>query len=574
MIGMKGGKNYILESDAAYTLYFLNCLKNKWEYFSKVTKRKIPYSEDINFDIGNASSVGQRQARRAFFSRVQGIIKATRDPKTKDNWFERYAGLDIRETFGDLTAEAIEFPSKYPGQGKIRLYSFNSEPKSPEGYHFFRFYHDEPSRAKTKAEYSEAKAVADLAENNTRVSFPNRVGKFFAWAYPNDTDFDLMVDLYDRSMKDDSVFGERCSTFEFNISITKEMLQDAYNNDPINAARTYECIKPLSRDNFYRPHTEKLEETISKTIENKVKYNIFPITRETEDHQKHNFTGIELTGLTGDSRVRCFAGDYSVNGDRFVMVGGYNQTIDPRKMNIFLDEKWEVIDTNIKPVIDVMIVIEAISDAHPIDYLAAGYILTQLKRAFPNMRTFNTDRMQNEKLRQELISRGVNSRSYSFSRAQQFSIFIKKRWLVWNNNLEICYDNEKAHKIKIGSREYSPGELWLLEGQKLIRDGTKIDHPNEYSKDVQDAVAICANDLLKLEAEDSGMRASSLNEMTDEQFRELVYQYLDLKYELEKAELPEEIRNKKISEQLHIEEREIKIIEERAKEIYGAASHE
>lgn len=566
--GMKAGKNYILESDVFYCLYFLSCLKNKWEFFSKITKRDISYSEDINFDIGNASAVNENQARRAFFSRVKNTIKLAKDPITGDNWFERYAGLDIRETFGNLSQEKIEFPTAREGQGAIRLYSFNSEPANPEGYHFFRFYFDEPSRASTKATYQQAKAVFKLAESNTRASFPGRVGKAFAWSYPNDTDYDLITDLYDRSIKDDSVYGMVCTTYDFNLSLTKAMLKDAYDVDEVEAKRIYECIKPISKENFYNPYVDKLPEAIQKDMVNRVNYHRFMLMRETDDGKKNYFTSIELLDIDGDDKPRCFAGDYSINGDRFVIVGGYDETISAEKMKFFLDDKIEIITTNVRPVIDIMIVIDPIGN-HAIDYLAVGNILTQLKLAFPNIRSFNTDRYQNEKLRQELIHKGINSQSYGFSNPQQFSIYTKKKWCISTNNLKICNDTKEEHLIDIGSKKYSPSDLWLLEGQKLIREGQKITHAEIYSKDVQDAIAICVNDLLKLEAAGESMVPSRLEELTEEKFRDLLFTFIEMKFDLTAADYPEDAILQKISEDLKLDLKDVRKLDDAARETYG-----
>lgn len=538
-IGMKGGKNFWAEGDAAYTIYYINCLRDPHDYFSKITKIPIPYTKEKTFDIINVSAVDEDQARRAFFDSVKKVLRLTKDPKTGDNWFERYAGLDLREEHGDFKKREVIFPTSEPGAGGIRLFSFNSAATAPEGIHMLRFYADELSRANTKAKYATAELLYELGLSNTRASFPNRVAKVLGWSYPNDTDWDLTHNRYEKALQLDSIYARRLKTWEFNPARTKAMFDDAYKADPIAARRIYECIKPISKDNFYQPYSEKIGEAITKAVANKITYKYTNTTRKTKDDKIHTFTSIEVLNIEGDKRERCFALDPAINRDRFVIVGGYNETIDAKKMEILIDDNIEVITTNKKPVIDVMIVIEPYNN-YPIDYLMIGDVLSMLIRHFPNTQSINSDHFQNEKLRQEIIAKGIQAQTYHFSNEMQNRIYTKKRWAVWNSNLEVCDDTAEGHKIKIGGMIVSCSKLWQLEGEKLIKDGNKIIHPPAFSKDVQDPVAICVNDLMNLEAQGVSGLANSIEDLTDEKFRELIEKFMDLDYELTEAETPKE----------------------------------
>lgn len=573
---MKGGKNFWAEGDSAYGIYYINCLRDPHEYFSKVTNIPIPYTPEKTFDFVNVSAVDENQARRAFFDSMKAVLRLTKDPKTKENWFERFVGLDLREEHGHFQKKELVFPVAKRGVGGIRCFSFNSAASAPEGLHMFRFYGDELSRADTKAKYVNVKQLLELGLKNTTASFPNNVGKVVEWSYPNATDFDLVDERYELSLKHEHIYGQKLKTWEFNEARPQYIFQKEFDTDFDEANRIYGCVKSISIQNFYRPHVEKLEEAIKENLPNRVHYKITMLTRQTEDKKLHEFTSLEILSLDGDDKVRCLAGDYSVNGDRFILVGGYNKTIDATKMEFFLNDKLEIITTNVLPVIDTIIVItpfirngDNTKKGLPIDYLAVGEILTALKAAFPNMRTFNTDRYQNEKLRQELIAKGVNSQSYGFSNPQQVSLYVKKRWCVWNNNIEICNDTHESHNIKIGSKDYSPSELWLLEGQKLIRDGNKIDHPEQYSKDVQDAIAICVNDLLKLEASGESMIPSRLEELTEEKFRDLLFTFIEMKFDLTAADYPEDALMQKISEDLKLDLKDVRKLDDAARETYG-----
>lgn len=567
---MKGGKNFWAEGDVAFLCYYITCLKNPHEYFTKITERpsEFAYTLDKNFDIGNASAVDENQAKRAFFDSVKSVLKLTTDPVSGENWFEKYAGLDLRESFGDLKGKIIEFPARKEGMGSIRLMSFNSTASAPEGLHFIRFYEDELSRADTKAKFIQADKVHDLASSNTRASFPNRVAKVIAWSYPNESDYDLTHNLYEQGLKNESVYAIRLTTFQFNPAITKEMLADAYKADIVKAQRIYECVKPVSKNNFYQPYVFKLREAIAPNLPNRVSYKQVHITRISDSGKEYTFTSIEILGIEGDKKERCFTYDASKVKDRFTIYGGYNETIDPLRMDLFIGDQIEVITTNKKPVVDIMIVIEP-KDGYPVDYLAVGDIFTQLFRAFPNAQTANSDHYQNEKLRQELIAAGLEAETYFFSNEKQIRLYTKKRWMVWNNNLTVCNDLNPGHTVKAGGKEISPTELWVMEGERLFKDGNKIDHPQDLSKDAQDGVAILVNDLMELEAKGVVAVASTLEDMTDEKFRELVHRFMDEKEKLLEADTPEELINTLIAEKLLIKIPDAQKLSIYVKENYG-----
>jgi len=535
VVGQRGGKNTIAETITDFICYFVKCLRDPHDYFTRITGRLVPYTLDKNFDIINVSSVSGTQATRAFFDTMKNVIKLTKDPINGENWFEKYAKMDLREGFGDIKGNIVTFPADTPGKGSIRLMTFNSEAKAPEGMHMLAYFADELSRADTKAKYKEASKLLDLGLNNTRVSFPNRVGKVFGWSYPNDSEFDLTYERYEKSFNSDSIFARKFTTLEFNPSMAKEMLDDAYKTDPITAKRVYECIKPTSKSNFYQPYVEKIKEAIDYSIENKIKYKLKAIRRKTKDGSEYEFTGIELLDIIGDNRYRCFAADPSKIKDRFVIVGGYNETIDPLKYSIFTNDHMDVYTTNVKPIIDIIIVIEPMP-GKPVDYVGVGEIFNSIIKNFPNTYSINSDHFQNEKIRQEIIEHGVKSETYFFSNEKQVRLYLKQRANVWGNNISICAD-ETNEGVIIGSSRFKQHELFIHESEHLIYESNKIDHPVTGSKDLTDAVAICVNDLLDLEAK--GYEQSNPDSLSEEKFRQLVDQFMVEKEKLLQQDTPE-----------------------------------
>lgn len=523
LIGMKGGKNFWAEGDVAYLCYFISCLRDPHAYFSKLTKRSIPYTAEKEFDIVNVSSVGSDQARRAFFDSVKKVLKLVRDPHTGEKWFEKYAKLDFGEKSNNFKKNEIKFPARAPGVGGIRLLSFNSRSVAPEGLHILRYYADELSRADSEATHKRASELLELGLNNTCASFPNGVGKTIGWSYPNETDFDLTAERYELSHKEPQIFGRKYSTWEFNPSMTQEMFADRYKSNPTDAKRVYECEKSISKNNFFQPYSYKLDEMPSEGIKNKISYAI-KTTSKTTNKSSSEFTTVDITSILGDNKKRCFTCDPSKVRDRFTILGGYPEIIEPFKMEMFIGDSFEVISTNVKPIVDFGIVIEPLPNK-PIDYIAMGDLFTQILRAFPNTQSINSDHYQNEKFRQEIIEKGVNSKTYSFSNATQEQLYTMLRANVWNNNLTLFTDH---HKLQFANREMNITEALIFEARTLIKDGKKIDHPVWGSKDIIDSLAILNYDLMNLEV--SGV-AEDFDLMSDKRISVYVNRYYSLRPE-------------------------------------------
>jgi len=242
-VGMKGGKNFWIEGDVAYFCYFVSMLKDPHNYFTKLTKRSIPYPITANFDVPFVTPLNEAQLRFVTFYSIHRVIKATKDPMCKcDNWFEKYVGLDLREVSGDLTRNEIVFPTKKKrtGMGGIRLFGYHSKPSAAEGLHMIRFYADELSRTKTKNKYRTAQKLLDLGLFNTSVSFPNGVGKVIEASYANDTKYDLTEERYNKSLEVDCIYGLKSKTIEFNPTIKEEMLIDC-SPESTTYKINYEC---------------------------------------------------------------------------------------------------------------------------------------------------------------------------------------------------------------------------------------------------------------------------------------------------------------------------------------------
>jgi hypothetical protein len=576
VVGMKGGKNYVAEPASLFVPYFINCLKDPWDYFSNLINpgTKFPYGKDKNFDIVNVSSVDAKQAQKAFFENMKNALRMVKDPRDGSNWFEKCTsfggkpGLDLRETDGDLQKDNIEFPKRPDGPGTVRFLSFNSTSKAPEGLHMFFFIADELSRAKTKADYLEAVALYELGSKNTGMSFPKNVGKTFAFSYPNMTDYDYTWELYELYETGvlKNMWARKWTTFEFNPSKSKDDVIDEYIKNPVSAMCTYECVKPVAENSFFQPHVDRIDQCIDEDIHNKITYSVKTREVPLKTGVINKFTTLDIKDIEGDMKERCFFMDASRVKDRFVIGGGYTEPVDVHKMNFFIGDKEDIIITNKKFIMDVLLVIEPMKNA-PIDFIAIGDYLTLLVEKFPNIRSINSDSWQEAKLLQELSDKGISSKNYKFSNAEQLEKYTKYKMLVYHGLFKICKDTYEGHKIVYKSASISLSDLWSVEAKSLISTGTKIDHPRTGSKDVQDVAAFLANDLLELDLLNDGI--TGVSEMSEPKIKLLVTKYATIKWELIKQGIPREKMDEIISKQIGMDIDETKKIAEYVRETYA-----
>jgi hypothetical protein len=505
-IGQGGGKNtYIISPYTAYCAYKIANMKDPWRYFSRFLN--VPLDKGTRFEMTNSSMVTERQARNVHFAKMQSLLKRCR---TKDgrNWFETYAHLDTRDSFGDIQSKTITIPTQ-PMCGPIMLHSFDSTPTAPEGLHIILGIIDEASRADTDAKYSDMQHLWRVIVGNLNTRFPLGLGKVINFSYLSNSEYDFTYDLIrlaeeERKITDHPiVYSVNRTTFEMNPNVKKTdpSVETDYRNDPTDAAARYEGIKGAAREGFYQPHVDKVAECFVE-LATPVDYE-FKITERvdvdprTGERSIKRFQGVNLTRIHGDEKDRCWALDPAVSHDAFILKGGYTETIEELRETLLFDDKPELITIRQRPVIDIVIVWQP-QDKIPVDILNVGEVLGLLLEQFPNSLSVTSDKFNSEKLRQEVMARGIHSETYSFSNAQQIRLYKTLRLLFWNNVAKIRLD--KDHSIRKGNTTKTVGEWNLLEHQRLLKiNENKVDHPRGLSKDLADVDAILCNDLLKLE---------------------------------------------------------------------------
>jgi hypothetical protein len=582
-IGQGGGKNtFIIAPCTAYIAYKIANMKDPWLYFSRFLKE--PLDHGTKFEMPNSSMVTERQARNVHFSKMRQVIRRCMIPeagrRTTKNWFQTYAGLDIRESFGDMQAKTITIPTQ-SGCGPIVLHSFDSTPTAPEGLHIVWAIVDEASRADTEARFLDMDRLWKVYIGNLNTRFPRGVGKVINFSYLSNSEFDFTWKLHQEAEEEKKTEGKSViysivrSTFEMNPNTSKDdpSIQKAYRTDPIDARARYEGIKGDPREGFYQPHPEKVRECFFD-IPNPVEYE-FGITERTVEHpssgvkEVNRFVRVNLTAICGDCRVRGWAFDPGVSGDAFILKGGYIEMMDVMKEDLFVHgcDKPQLIVMNKRPVVDIVIVWQP-QKGMSIDYLNVGDVLGELLKKFPNSRFAYTDRYNSEKLRQEVLARGVKCETLHFSNAQQMQFYFKLRWMFWNNIPQIGLDNK--HSITKSGLTKTVGEWNLHEHQRLlIINGNKVDHPSgpASSKDMADVDAMLCYYLADLEAKAS-FEVGGFASMAERQKRKLAECLITEMHNLRHHGVPREKVLAEVAKRMSLTLSEAGVLEEYAFDLY------
>jgi len=505
-IGQGGGKNtYIIAPFVIYCTYKIANMVNPHLYFSRFYDK--PIDNATPFEIANHSMVTEKQARDVHFSKIDGLIRRCKTAEGNENWFERYVGLDLRSQFGDIKKKEITVPTML-GHGPIIHHSLDSTPTGFEGLNLIIDVIDEPSRADTAAGYRDVELLHKGVTGNLNTRFGHSVGKNIVFSYLNNSEWDYTWTLVQRAEEEKkhdqprTIFAFVSSTFDMNPNAKKEDkdIAAAYRNDPSDAKARYECIKGSSKEGFYQPHTDKVRECFMPS-ESPVDYQYKVTERVIENpmttkREVKRFIGIELTRIKGDSRPRGWAFDAATNYDAFVFKGGYIETMNEMRDELFVENRAELVTINKRPILDIVIVWQP-KENLTVDYLNVGEVLGILLDKFPGSRFALSDKYNSEKLSHEIIARGVYSKTLGFSNPQQMKIYTKLRWMFWNNIPHILFDDK--HEISRRGITRTVGEWNLMEHERLLRINNRVDHSIDGSKDFSDVDAILCDALTQLE---------------------------------------------------------------------------
>jgi hypothetical protein len=576
-IGMGGGKNeYIISPFLTYITYKIANMHNPYIYFQQMRNTEI--NPQKNIDIVNMSVVGETQAKNVHFNNMISLIRNC-FTKDGDNWFEKYVGMDMREGgFGDIKTKEVEVPISQ-GLGKIVHHSFDSTYTAWEGLRILFSINDETSRADTKLSYADIEKSWKGQIGNINTRFPNRVGKIMAISYLNNSQYDFTDSLLKQAEEEKKhtstplMYSCNLTTFACNPNVTKdsEEIKSAYRTDPQDARARYEGIKGSPIEGFYQPNPEKVKECFYE-MQSPIDYSYKIVSRTNRDpndqkiERTNNYVSIALNSIKGDNKVRGFVLDPATKYDAFTLKGGYIETMDEFKENLFIDNRKELVVINKRPIIDICIIWQP-QKGFPVDYLNIGEVVGILLLEFPNTRFVTSDKYNSEKLSQEVIARGVHSETYGFGNTQQVRLAKKLRLLIFSNVPQIMKDQK--HSITKKGITKTVGEWNILEHEELMKiNDNKIEHPADGSKDLFDADSILINDLTALEINDGSL---GTGEVTDRKLLALGEKYLITRAKLKQQGIKEKdiLYIKKVAEMMNITEGQAKTVKEFAEMQFG-----
>ena len=486
--------------------------------------------------------VAEAQAKNVHFANMQGII---RNCKADDgqNWFTKYCGTDTREGgLGDLLKKTITIKT-IGGCGDIIMHSLDSTYTAPEGMMIVLGTVDEPSRADTAASYSDCERLWGVIERNINTRYPKRIGKQVAISYLNTSEYDFTWTLLKRAENElkrfgkTSIFAVNLSTFEVNpfADEKSEETQTIVRNTPELANAAYYGKKGAPREGFYQPHTEAIAACFDEKIDSPVDWEEEHFTLDGTNYLKLN-----LLKIKGDTKIRCLAFDASETGAAFALKMGYAETIDEMKTDLMIDGKKEMLVISKRPIVDTVLAWQP-HDGLRVSFVSVGETLGRLFDAFPNIVSVKSDKWNSSKLIEEVKSRSVRWRNIknvqtmssttiadnvSFSAKMQFRLYMKLRWMVWNNIPRIYKD--MRHRINREGVVQTVGEWNLEEHERLLREGMKVVKPPNFYKDFADVDALVINDLVLLELTQA-IATSDTNQFRDEKLLALAEEFMKIR---------------------------------------------
>lgn len=229
MLGKGSGKDFSSRIAFCYTVYKLHCLRDVLGYYNKAPGT---YIDLLNIAI-NAD-----QAQNVFFDPLKNIMG-------RSKWFQQ-VGFEPRK-------REMAFHS-----APIRLYSGNSEAESWEGLDLFLCVLDEIAAFKTEAAFKgensnrlSAKAIYDMAEASITSRFPD-IGKLILLSFPRYRNDFIMQRYDDAANYPDKIFRMKAAPWEVNPTKKRSDYDHYYAKNPVEARARFECEPPEMVDAFFR----------------------------------------------------------------------------------------------------------------------------------------------------------------------------------------------------------------------------------------------------------------------------------------------------------------------------------
>lgn len=442
MCGKGSGKDFSCRIAFAYTVYKLHCLRDPVRYYGK--------SHGTYIDLLNIA-VNADQANNVFFQPLKNILM-------KSPFFNE-VGFEPRK-------KEITFYEK-----PIRLFSGNSEAEAWEGLDLLLVVLDEIAAFKTDTQFKgtvtqsqrlSASAIYRMSKASVMSRFPE-LGKCILISFPR-YQGDFITQRYDESALEPNVLRIKAKTFDMNPMITREMLEPEYIRNPVDAKSRFECEPPMMVDAFFRD-----PDRVKSCFKSAWKV----IDEGTDEEKRIQFEVPELNPLNedgtfkpwfepgGENHTRFIHVDLGVKRDRAALAMSHS----PGMRKIETVGGFETLPV---VVMDLVKYWEA-TPGRDVDFEDIRKTIILLCKKFDvGLVTF--DQWQSVDMIQILRRKGINADTYSVGNKDY-------------DNLATCfYDHRFSgyfHKLLVD------GELLRLQ----VMPNGKVDHPDDGTKDLSDALA-------------------------------------------------------------------------------------
>lgn len=383
----------------------------------------------VYIDLLNLA-VNAQQAQRVFFEPFKNLL--LRSPYFNEVGFEPR----VSEIF---------FFSR-----PVRCFSGHSESEGWEGYEVMTVILDEIAAFKTDAELrgeTRSKGSASAIYNMSKLSVMSRfpeTGKVILLSFPRyKGDFIQQRYYNSREKNEPKTWSIKAATWEVNPTIKREQLESEYIRNPMEARARFECEPPNMEDAFFRD-----VDLVRKAF----MYGENPVDEDGTFHNWFNQT---------DGQTRFIHIDLALKRDRaalsMVHCPGFKEV---KTLNGV--EKLPVIN------VDLVYSWEA-SINKEINFASIRQMIIDLCRKF-DVAIVTFDRWQSIEMIQSLRAQGINADFHSVKKTDYDTLMTA----IYDTRLR-GYWNE------------------LLVEEELLKlrlfSNNRIDHPNNGSKDLADAVA-------------------------------------------------------------------------------------
>lgn len=475
-IGKGGGKSDLIAGAFSFAGYWLRNRKDPWAYFGK--------TPGDNVDLINVA-FNARQAKNVFFRKLKAKMRKATDPATGKNWF-RQMGVDLREGGKHIQGRIVYLDD----DRTIAIHAGDSMEYTGEGLNILMALFDELG-AFGKPE--KALALYGALKDTGKTRFRSKAcAVAISYQY---SAADAMTFLVTEASKEQQVpaaerrtFVMHKATWEMNPTVRKTDFASEYAKNPERAKRVFECRGKAVGANAFFKYPEEI-----RTRANRKR--VSPLAGEawwTDDLMNVQFQTWFRGAPGAEYHVHA---DLASGGDRKDKIGlvmgrefrkrpSYSEDYVKALLVAGSPEPPRPLDEEPAIWYDLMLQVRAKTEEGEVRFQdLIDFVDKRLRRELGfNVTLMTYDGWQSKGEQQRVRERGIASETLSCDKTAGPAETLKG--LIYS-----------------GLADYYAHPVFMREGEELVEEGGKIDHPrlstkraeeegdNRGSKDVWDGAA-------------------------------------------------------------------------------------